>query len=524
MQRRTAPHAEPAHWPLPRGPIRLAGRAQGTQIFAMEEAGKKPAAEVAAKGSWGELFSGGRALYSSLIIGGIALHATQMLVIAIIMPTIVADIGGAAYYTWAAMLYTIGSIVGASSTGIVWSKFGARKGYALGAAVFALGTTICALAPDMGFLIVARGAQGWAGGLVSGGGTALIASLYDARLRTRILTMSQGTFTVCHLGGPIVGGIFASIHWWRGSFWLMVPFMLLFATLAWLKIPARLDTEAERSAVPPVPFFRLGMLTLGVFAVAATGPVGNPALRAVLIVAAIALVAATFVLDRDSGNKLFPSQALSLTAPIGLCLWVLTMHAMAQTSVTLFLPLLLQVVHGVSPVFVNFVTIVISFGWTVSSFWVSGWSGGRERLALTAGPLIAFASLLCITLIARMPGLEFLTAAAFMMGFGVGAYNVHLVARTLERAAPGEQRTTAAALSSVRSLGTAFGAAITGVIAHAAGLGDATEPQAVGQAVSAVYFSCLIPFGLSALFTLRFMRIVVPAGGPRAAGTHQEAD
>jgi hypothetical protein len=35
------------------------------------------------------------------------MQATQMLVI--IMPTIVADIGGAAYYTWAAMLYTIGS-------------------------------------------------------------------------------------------------------------------------------------------------------------------------------------------------------------------------------------------------------------------------------------------------------------------------------------------------------------------------------------------------------------------------------
>jgi hypothetical protein len=35
-----------------------------------------------------------------------------MLVIAIIMPTIVRDIGGASFYTWAAMLYTIGAIVG----------------------------------------------------------------------------------------------------------------------------------------------------------------------------------------------------------------------------------------------------------------------------------------------------------------------------------------------------------------------------------------------------------------------------
>ncbi len=83
-----------------------------------------------------------------------------MLVIAIIMPTVVGDIGGAAYYTWAAMVYTIGSIVGSSSTGVVWSRFGARKGYALGACVLAAGTLACAVAPDMFSLIAARGIQG----------------------------------------------------------------------------------------------------------------------------------------------------------------------------------------------------------------------------------------------------------------------------------------------------------------------------------------------------------------------------
>ena len=73
----------------------------------------------AAKGAWSEIFRNGLGLYSALVIGGIAMQATQMLVIAIIMPTIVADIGGAAYYTWAAMVYTIGAIVGASSAGAV---------------------------------------------------------------------------------------------------------------------------------------------------------------------------------------------------------------------------------------------------------------------------------------------------------------------------------------------------------------------------------------------------------------------
>jgi MFS family permease len=476
----------------------------------MNDSGAKPAHGDVAKGSWAELFRGRHGLYSALIIGGIALHATQILVIAIIMPTMVADIGGAAYYTWAAMLYTIGSIVGSSSTGPVWSKLGARKGYALGAFVFALSTAACAVAPEMFSLIAARGVQGWAGGLVAGGGTALITSLYDARLRTRILAMSQGTFTVCHLSGPVVGGLFAELDWWRGSFWLMVPFMLTFTAIAWWKIPDRLDTEAERGRTPPIPFWRLTMLAVGACCVAATGPVEDMIWRALLIVAAVFLVGLAFRLDREASNPLFPKNALSLNAAIGLSLWILSLHAMSQTSVTLFLPLLLQVVHGVSPLFINFVTIVISFGWTVGTFWVSGWSGARERVALWSGPLIATGSLLAITLVAELPLLEVLTFGAFMMGVGVGIYNVHLVARTMDGAAKGEQRTTAAALSSVRSVGTTFGAAIAGVIAHTAGLGSATEPDAVGHAVTVVYWACLVPFALSALFMVRFLRIALP--------------
>ena len=113
----------------------------------------------AAKGSWGEIFRDGHGLYSALVIGGIAMQATQMLVIAIIMPTIVADIGGAAYYTWAAMLYTIGAIIGASSTGVVWSRFGPRKAIP-SAQAYSRSVRRLARSPPTLALIAARAAQG----------------------------------------------------------------------------------------------------------------------------------------------------------------------------------------------------------------------------------------------------------------------------------------------------------------------------------------------------------------------------
>src|SRR5438270_13014247 len=106
-----------------------------------------------AKGSWSEIFRSGLGLYSALLIGGIAMNATQMLVIAIIMPTIVRDIGGASFYTWGAKLFTIGSLVGGASTAMVWSPHCSRRAYTLGSGVFAVGRFCRVLAPDLGCLI-----------------------------------------------------------------------------------------------------------------------------------------------------------------------------------------------------------------------------------------------------------------------------------------------------------------------------------------------------------------------------------
>jgi len=141
-----------------------------------------------------------------------------------------------------------------------------------------------------------------------------------------------------------------------------------------LQDPDRLAGDTEPGRAASVPLLRLVTLTAGVFCLAGAGPVQNTLLRAILIAAAVALVGLTFRLDRGARSNLFPPRALSLGAPIGLALWILSLHGMTQTSVSLFLPLLLQVVHGVSPVFINIVT---------SSF---HWAGRSARSRCRAGP------------------------------------------------------------------------------------------------------------------------------------------
>jgi MFS family permease len=469
------------------------------------------------KAPWSDLFRDGRSLYSVLVILGTMLNALQVLVMAIIMPTVVADIGGAEYYTWTAMLYTVGTIVGAAAVAPVWSILGgARPGYALSGVAFLAGTLGCALAPSMGWLNAARLVQGLAGGLVMGGSMSLIGSLFPALLRTRILAIQQGTFTASHLLGPVVGGLFAQFGWWRGSFWSMVPLLALFALLAWMKLPERVGIDAVRTRMR-FPFLRLSLLSAAVFCVAAIGPVPGTALRIGLAIAALLLLWSVFRLDRRLPDKLYPSNPLSVNRTVGLTLWILLFMGLVQTSLSIFLPLLLQVVHGVRPLFVSFVNITLSFAWTVGTFSVAGWSGARERFALAVGPLLMLLGLAGVVASTRTPDLVLLTGATFVFGLGIGLHNVHLVSRAMAAALKGEERITASALSSIRSVGTAFGAALMGGLASMAGLGNATEPAAVAGALSFVFSFNLAPLALAALATFWLLHINRRSRRPRGA-------
>jgi MFS family permease len=468
---------------------------------------RAPASLEASKAPWSDLIRDGRGLYSVLVVLGTVMQALQILVIAIIMPTVIADIGGAQYYTWPAMLYTIGSIVGGAAVAPMWTAFGgARKGYALSGLAFLLGTIGCAVAPDMGWLNAARLLQGFASGLVSGGSMALMGSLFPSQLRTRILAVQQGTFTASHLLGPVVGGLFAQMGWWRGSFWCMVPFLAAFAVIAWWKLPDGIGVDAVRGNAR-FPFLRLSVLSVAVFCIAMIGPVEGAAWRIAFVVAALALLWLTFRLDRAAPVKLYPSNPLSLRTTVGLTLWILVMLGLVQTAFSIFLPLLMQVVMGVSPVFASAANITLSFAWSTGSIAVAGWSGGRERLALRLGAVLMVAGVAGIVYSARSASLWLLIPSAFVFGIGVGMNFVHLMSRAMQSALKGEERVTAASLSSIRSVGMAFGAALVGVLATFAGLGAGTDPVSVRNALGFVFGFGLVPVTLSLAATFYLVHI-----------------
>ncbi len=449
-----------------------------------EEEADKP------KAGWLELFRDGRAAYTLLLNLGIGLHALDVFVITTIMPAVVADIGGMSFYTWTAMLYMVGSIVGAAAGGHMRAKLGRQRGYVWGGAILLVGTVGCALPPDMATLLVARTVKGIGGGLVISQSMALVSDLYEPRIRTRILATITTTWSIAAVIGPAIGGVFAEIGWWRGAFWATAPFTIAFMWMAWSYVPAEtVDATARR-----FPARRLALLTAGVIAIGLTSQFQDVAVNAALIVLSAVLVWLTLRLDGASDHGLFPSRPFSLLAPVGLAYWMYMIISVTHSALLIFAPLFLQVLHDLSPLYIGYLSLVFSIGWTAGAVGVSGWSGSAEKIALVGGMAVAVLSTAAFIYAVVEGPLLLVTVTITVVGIGIGATNVIATAYGMSVAKDGEERITASAMQTVRSLGVAFGAAIAGLVANAAGLDRNAEPETVVRvAIWVLGFTACVP-------------------------------
>jgi hypothetical protein len=78
--------------------------------------------------SWSMLFQGRRAAHTLLLILGIGVPGTGLFIITTILPSVVADLGGAEFYAWPTALYTVAAILGTASSRYIKATLGFRHG------------------------------------------------------------------------------------------------------------------------------------------------------------------------------------------------------------------------------------------------------------------------------------------------------------------------------------------------------------------------------------------------------------
>src|ERR1700741_2339016 len=168
----------------------------------------------------------------AVLVGGVLLHSMNVLIVATVLPSIVAEVGGATMMSWPTTAFLASSILAATCTGLLTVAIGARTAYCAGALVFGAGALLCAYAPSMGHFIAGRFVQGFGGGLLPAVAYILVRSTFPERTWPRVLALISGGWSVSILLGPLAGGVFARNGDWRSVFIGVAVLAVLLAAAA----------------------------------------------------------------------------------------------------------------------------------------------------------------------------------------------------------------------------------------------------------------------------------------------------
>ena len=166
------------------------------------------------------------------------LIAINTSVVGTAMPRIVADLRGYDLYQWSASAFLVGNAVMIPITGRLGDLYG-RKPFVLSAVVlFAVASMACGAAQSMLQLVIFRGLQGLAGGMLLGVASACVPDLFpDAAQRVRWQVLLSSSYGVALAVGPWLGGWLTEHASWRYVFFVNLPVAVAALVMVWIFFP-----------------------------------------------------------------------------------------------------------------------------------------------------------------------------------------------------------------------------------------------------------------------------------------------
>ncbi|WP_433137561.1 MFS transporter [Actinomadura nitritigenes] len=124
---------------------------------------------------------------------------------------------------WVVNAYTMAMAAFQLTAGAFADRWGRRRSFLAGVALFAAASLACGLAPTAATLIAARAVQGLAGALMFATTLALIAQCYTGQARGVAFGVRGTAAGLAVVLGPVVGGALVSGLGWRWVFLVNVP-------------------------------------------------------------------------------------------------------------------------------------------------------------------------------------------------------------------------------------------------------------------------------------------------------------
>jgi MFS transporter, DHA2 family, methylenomycin A resistance protein len=362
------------------------------------------------------------------------------------------------------------------TAGTLADLFGRRRIFALGIALFTLGSLVCGLAPNAVVLVAGRAIAGLGAAFEVPTSLAILAVAYpDTKERTRALGLWASCNGLAFVIGPTVGGVLVDAAGWRSIFLLIIP--LCIATLA-LTVTAVPESKNPKGRKLDLPGQALAIAALGALSLAVIeGPRWGWGSTGGIAAFASALVAAVLFLRRQAGSDgalvplpMFGNRQFSASLGVAAAM-TFGMYAM------LFLtPLYLQSARGNSALLAGVELLPMSLSFVIVSQ-LSGRIANEfgPRLPMTAGMAMMGAGLFLLALIPLNDSLLLIEPALLVIGCGLGLNTAPVNAVAVASVSAARSGTASGLVNTARMVGATLGVAVLGAVfaMSAGGAGDA---------------------------------------------------
>ncbi|KOV87275.1 MFS transporter [Nocardia sp. NRRL S-836] len=399
---------------------------------------------------------------------------------------------------WTVNAYGLSFAVLLMTAAAAGDRWGRRRVFVAGVAVFALASLVCAVAPDVQTLIAGRVVQGAGAAFVMPLALALLTTAFPPELRSRALGVFASVSGVAVPLGPLFGGVVVEGLSWPWIFWVNVPLGIALAGFAL----TRVDESHGQDRALDVP--GLVLVGAGSFGLVWALVQGNTAGWASLEVVAsaglgLAAIGAFIAWQRRAAHPMLPLHLFG-SRRFAAGNVVIFFHWASALGTMFFLAQYLQTGLGYGPL----ATGLALAPWGLTTTVIPRWTGrlvGRfgERPFIVAGLGAHTVAMVWLVLVTGHAGGYWAIAAPLVLsGSGIAMCLPAAQSAVLTSVAPRFIGKASGVFSAMRQLGGAFGVAVL-VVAFAA-TGSYASPDAFvnGFTAALVAGACLAVAGVLA--------------------------
>ena len=154
----------------------------------------------------------------------VLLISLDQTVLNVALPTLVKELHpSSSQLQWIADAYTLANAVLLLFGGALGDRYGRRRIFLVGVAIFGTGSLACALVHDANALIAARALTGVGAAFLMPATLSIVTSTFQGTERARAIGIWAGVGGIGTAAGPLLGGWLLGHFWWGSVFLINVP-------------------------------------------------------------------------------------------------------------------------------------------------------------------------------------------------------------------------------------------------------------------------------------------------------------